>query len=54
VCLPVFTAAGVALLQIATLLYDVNDRLAYRLFVSALGFCDLSGYTQVRLRGGKD
>lgn len=54
VCRPVFTAMGVALLQIAKLLYDVNDRLAYRMFVSALGFCDLSGYTQVRLRGGKD
>jgi hypothetical protein len=54
VCRPVFTAMGVALLQIAKLLYDVNNRLAYRMFVSALGFCDLSGYAQVRSRGGRD
>ena len=54
VCKPVFAAMGVSLLQMAKLLYDVNSRLAYRMFVSGLGFCDLSGYTQARLRGGKD
>jgi hypothetical protein len=54
VCLPVFRTMSAALLQTAKLLYDVNDRLAYRMFVSGLGFCELSGYTHVRLRGGKD
>ena len=54
VCRPLFAGVGAALLQIARLLYGVSDQLAYRLFVSALGFCDLSGYTQVRLRDDKD
>jgi hypothetical protein len=52
VCRPLFTATGVALLQIARLVHDVNEKLAYRLFVSALGFCDLSGYAQARSRSG--
>ena len=52
VCRPVFTAMGAGLLQIAKLLYGVNDHLAYRTFVSGLGFCELSGYTQVRLSVG--
>ena len=51
VCLPAFTAVGFTLLQMAKVLYGVSHRLAYRLFVSALGFCDLAGHTQVRLRG---
>lgn len=50
-CLPVFAAMAYTLLQMARAIYDVNARFAYRVFISGLGFCDLTGYTQVRVRG---
>ena len=52
--LPVFSAVGFSLLHMAKVIFNVNRRLAYRVFVSGLGFCDLSGYTQVRLHGLKN
>ena len=52
--LPVFSALSFALLQMAKVIFSINRRLAYRVFVSGLGFCDLSGYTHVRLHGLKN